>query len=152
MGKTHFKADETDNVECYCGFNPKRKAEQFYLVSIKLYKRYYMIPLQKTQQIIPILEQFQWFPVCFRMDFKILLVTIKAPHNQVSRFLTEYLELYTPLLYISILGLPFSSLHLSVFSMGHRSMVICSDFFKTFGFNNLSTFKTSQEIPVVVII
>lgn len=30
MGKTHFKADETDNVECYCGFNPKQKAEQFY--------------------------------------------------------------------------------------------------------------------------
>lgn len=54
MEKTKFKADEMDNVECYYGFNPKRKTEQFYLVSIKLYEQYYMFPIKKNTKKLPL--------------------------------------------------------------------------------------------------
>ena len=46
--------------------------------------------------ITPVLQQLHWLPVKLRMDFKILLHTIKAIHNLSPPYLSDVLHINTP--------------------------------------------------------
>ena len=51
----------------------------------------------KTKQfehITPILKSLHWFPVCQRIDFKILLLTYKSMNGLGSKHITAMLLLY----------------------------------------------------------
>ncbi|KAF7642022.1 hypothetical protein LDENG_00266100, partial [Lucifuga dentata] len=44
----------------------------------------------------PILAGLYWLPVCFRIDFKILLVVFKALHGPVPIYICDLLTFYEP--------------------------------------------------------
>ena len=51
---------------------------------------------RKSEHITPVLATLHWLPVCFRVDFKILLLTYKALNNMAPPYLTELLEPHIP--------------------------------------------------------
>ena len=46
--------------------------------------------------ITPVLASLHWLPVCFRIDFKILLITFKALHDLAPAYISELLVPYVP--------------------------------------------------------
>ena len=46
--------------------------------------------------ITPILASLHWLPVCFRIDFKILLITFKARSGLAPSYITDILIPYEP--------------------------------------------------------
>ncbi|KAK0134910.1 hypothetical protein N1851_029372 [Merluccius polli] len=51
---------------------------------------------RSRDHITPILQNLHWLPVPQRIQFKILLLTHKALHNQAPSYLTDLLHPYTP--------------------------------------------------------
>ena len=47
---------------------------------------------RKYEHITPVLEQLQWLPVKFRIDFKILLLVYKALHGQTPEYILDLLD------------------------------------------------------------
>ncbi|KAF7661620.1 hypothetical protein LDENG_00256630, partial [Lucifuga dentata] len=50
----------------------------------------------RQHHITPILASVHWFPVQFRIEFKILLITFKALLGLASSYITEMLTPYEP--------------------------------------------------------
>ena len=50
----------------------------------------------RRQHITPILASLHWLPVCFRIDFKILLITFKACLGLALSYITDILIPYEP--------------------------------------------------------
>ena len=50
----------------------------------------------KYDHITPVLASLHWLPVCFRIDFKILLITFKALHDLAPAYISELLVPYVP--------------------------------------------------------
>ena len=48
----------------------------------------------RCQPITPILASLHWLPVCFRIDFKILLITFKAHSGMAVSYITDILIPY----------------------------------------------------------
>ena len=48
----------------------------------------------RRQHITPILASLHWLPVCFRIDFKILLITFKAHSGMAVSYITDILIPY----------------------------------------------------------
>ena len=51
---------------------------------------------RKYDHITPVLASLHWLPVCFRIDFKILLITFKALHDLAPAYISELLVPYVP--------------------------------------------------------
>ena len=49
-----------------------------------------------TDHITPALQQLYWLPIESRIDFKILLLTLKILHNLAPSYLTELIHSHTP--------------------------------------------------------
>ncbi|KAF7647629.1 hypothetical protein LDENG_00169210 [Lucifuga dentata] len=49
---------------------------------------------RRSNHITPILAGLHWLPVCFRIDFKILLLVFKALHGQAPIYICDLLTLY----------------------------------------------------------
>lgn len=43
----------------------------------------------KYSHITPLLRELNWFPVKYRIDFKVLLITFKVIHEQAPHFPSE---------------------------------------------------------------
>ena len=50
----------------------------------------------RHQHITPILASIHWLPVCFRIDFKILLITFKARSGLAPSYIADILIPYEP--------------------------------------------------------
>ena len=46
--------------------------------------------------ITPVLRDFHWLPVPFRIEFKIMLITYKVLHDRTPIYIPELLQLHTP--------------------------------------------------------
>lgn len=55
-----------------------------------------VLGLRKWQHITPALRQLHWLPVEKRIEYKLMLLTWKALHNQGPSYITELLELHIP--------------------------------------------------------
>ena len=51
---------------------------------------------KRSNHITPVLASLHWLPVCFRIDFKILLLTFKALHGLSPCYLSDLLVAYVP--------------------------------------------------------
>ena len=51
---------------------------------------------RKRAHITPILKSLHWLPVCFRIDFKILLLVFKALNGLSPSYLSDLLLNYEP--------------------------------------------------------
>ena len=51
---------------------------------------------KKRDHITPILASLHWLPVCYRIDFKMLLFVFKAKHGLAPHYLCELIEPYVP--------------------------------------------------------
>lgn len=51
---------------------------------------------QKREHITPILFSLQWFPVCFQIEFKLLLIVFKSLNGLAPSCLTDLLQQHTP--------------------------------------------------------
>ena len=51
---------------------------------------------KKHDHITPVLPSLHWLPVCFRIDFKILLITFKALNGLAPSYITDLSVPYTP--------------------------------------------------------
>ncbi len=49
---------------------------------------------KKFDHITPVLIQLHWFPVKFRIDFKILLLTFKTLHNKAPKYICNLITVY----------------------------------------------------------
>ncbi|CAH3036675.1 unnamed protein product, partial [Pocillopora meandrina] len=47
-------------------------------------------------ELTPVLKQLHWLPVSQRIDYKILLLTLKALNGQAPSYITELLKPYVP--------------------------------------------------------
>jgi len=50
----------------------------------------------RRNHITPILKDLHWLPVKYRVQFKILMHTYKAPHEQAPRYISDMLTVYQP--------------------------------------------------------
>ncbi|XP_060595673.1 uncharacterized protein LOC132749793, partial [Ruditapes philippinarum] len=50
----------------------------------------------RFEHITPVLKKLHWIPVVYRVDFKILMQTYKALHDQSPIYLKHLLALYQP--------------------------------------------------------
>ena len=55
-----------------------------------------VVRAKKNEHITPILKCLHWLPVRARIDFKILLLTFKALHNQAPDYIKDLLVVYKP--------------------------------------------------------
>ncbi len=87
--------------------------------------------------ISPILFQLHWFPVHYRIHFKIVLLTYTALHNLAPHYLSDLLHLYTPLRSLrssspDLLSVPkfkmssFSGRTFSVQSRSYGTLYLCT--------------------------
>ncbi len=53
--------------------------------------------VKKREHITPILRSLHWLPVCFRVDFKILLLVYKSRNGLALTYLCELLTEYQPI-------------------------------------------------------
>ena len=51
---------------------------------------------RKYDHITPVLASLHWLPVCFRIEFKSLLITFKALHDLAPAYISELLVPYVP--------------------------------------------------------
>ncbi|KAF7651270.1 hypothetical protein LDENG_00113150 [Lucifuga dentata] len=51
---------------------------------------------RRSDHISPVLANFYWLPVSFRIDFKILLLVFKALHNQAPAYICDLLTFDKP--------------------------------------------------------
>ena len=51
---------------------------------------------RKFTPITPVLAHLHWLPVRLRIDYKILLLTFKAIHNQTPAYISDLLQPYIP--------------------------------------------------------
>ncbi|XP_033473239.1 glucose-6-phosphate exchanger SLC37A1 isoform X3 [Epinephelus lanceolatus] len=104
--------------------------------------------------ITPVLRHLHWLPVKYRIDFKILLLTFKALHNQAPSYLSEFLHIYTPSRTLrSSSALQLISPSASLSTMGSRAFS-CSDphLWNSLphdirNIDSLSTFKSLLNTP-----
>jgi hypothetical protein len=55
-----------------------------------------VVRANKNDHITPILRRLHWLPVRARIDFKVLLITYKALHNQAPDYIKELVVEYKP--------------------------------------------------------
>ncbi|KAF7642270.1 hypothetical protein LDENG_00261100, partial [Lucifuga dentata] len=82
-------------------------------LTIVLLHTYYSLPthllwlltgFNRRHHITPLLASLHWFPVRFRIEFKILLITFKALLGLAPSYITEMLTLYEPVHSLRSLG------------------------------------------------
>ncbi len=47
---------------------------------------------RRYEHITPVLRQLHWLPIQEQIEFKVLCLTIKAPHNMAPLYLTQFLS------------------------------------------------------------
>jgi len=52
---------------------------------------------RKREHIMPVLASLHWLPVCFRIQFKILLFVFKSLHGQAPAYIDDLLMMHAPL-------------------------------------------------------
>ncbi len=50
----------------------------------------------RFEHITPVLASLHWLPVCFRIDFKVLLITYKALKGLTPQYISDLLSPYDP--------------------------------------------------------
>ena len=61
----------------------------------------------RRQHITPVSASVHWLPVCFRIHFKILLITFKARSGRAPSYITDILIPYEPACSLRSSGGPF---------------------------------------------
>jgi hypothetical protein len=55
-----------------------------------------IVNANKYSSAYPILKALHWLPIKFRIEFKILLLTFKAIHNQTAHYISQLISLKVP--------------------------------------------------------
>ena len=55
-----------------------------------------VVKASRYDHITPILKTLHWLPIRYRTEYKLLLLTFKAPHHLAPSYLTDLLQLYHP--------------------------------------------------------
>ena len=55
-----------------------------------------ILPRPRSDSARPLLQELHWLPVACRVDFKILVLTYKAMHNEAPVYLCELVRPYQP--------------------------------------------------------
>jgi hypothetical protein len=51
---------------------------------------------KRHDHITPLLEKLHWLPICYRIEYKLMLLTFKCIHSLAPLYLCELLSLYIP--------------------------------------------------------
>ena len=55
-----------------------------------------MCKKSKYDHVTPLLHQLHWLPIRKRIDYKIIVLTHKALHDQAPKYISDLLDYYTP--------------------------------------------------------